>query len=260
MSDPEKPSPPPSCCATCGCEATACVHTNCGDKFHVPPPPSAAMSEERFRLAEASDPACPMHSELYAEARRARAAYDAACLLIEKIGADNVVLRERMDRLNEQRDAAEAKVAELERYTATPVSAAKARPAKAKRKSVTVEIVLPPISDDESDDEVSRGLRRLTERLSEQGAPKSGGFLGGEFGYGCNFENEVFVMHPFCWCEEDSCPWCNAENAPNFLHKRSGFRVNWYKYIGRGMEIVPSVDLGWNAIIAECFASIEVRP
>ena len=37
------------------------------------PSPAERMSDERFRIAEASDPACPMHTELYAEARRARA-------------------------------------------------------------------------------------------------------------------------------------------------------------------------------------------
>ena len=26
--------------------------------------------------------------------------------------------------------------------------------------------------------------------------------------YGANFDNDVFMLHKFCWCEEDDCPWC----------------------------------------------------
>lgn len=28
--------------------------------------------------------------------------------------------------------------------------------------------------------------------------------------YGTNFENETFMMHRYCWCEEDDCPWCGG--------------------------------------------------
>lgn len=150
--------------------------------------------------------------------------------------------------------------------------------------------------------------------------------------YGTTFENEQFLMHPFCWCDRDSCPWCagcscpqspeevyldgqlisdwsaaNAailgeymgrftrendkadeqewerriaernsrlktvylrrvhscvpkglmtdieaglgeqpyQKAPNFWHKPSGFKVWWYKYIGRDMETngTPSEEM-----------------
>lgn len=26
--------------------------------------------------------------------------------------------------------------------------------------------------------------------------------------YGINFENDIFMIHPYCWCEEDNCSWC----------------------------------------------------
>jgi len=26
--------------------------------------------------------------------------------------------------------------------------------------------------------------------------------------YGTDFENETFLMKPFCWCEKPDCPWC----------------------------------------------------
>lgn len=68
--------------------------------------------------------------------------------------------------------------------------------------------------------------------------------------YGTEFENEVFMMHPYCWCWRAGCPWCaedtndrimnqkntEGKSAPNFHHKPSGFKVWWYKYIGRGMD------------------------
>jgi hypothetical protein len=54
--------------------------------------------------------------------------------------------------------------------------------------------------------------------------------------YGAAVENETFSMHPFCWCEEEKCPWCGPDNAPNFHYKPLDFKLWWYKYIGRGME------------------------
>jgi hypothetical protein len=33
--------------------------------------------------------------------------------------------------------------------------------------------------------------------------------------YGADFENEVFMMHPFCWCEKDDCPWCGGCDCPD---------------------------------------------
>lgn len=88
--------------------------------------------------------------------------------------------------------------------------------------------------------------------------------------YGTNFENEVFLMHRFCWCdaEDGSCLWCihgdhpdferllserfgsegggeydyqrhrarHYYDPPNFWHKPTDFRVRWYKYIGRDVE------------------------
>lgn len=196
--------------------------------------------------------------------------------------------------------------------------------------AVEVQIVLPAVSEDS----VSTGLVFLTEMLdSSKKKAAVQGFLGGAFGYGCEFENDTFMMHPYCWCESDQCPWCagcecpesadhyfvdgkevtydgwmdfycievygmtseehkkvwlktkapmdwekksdaaNARrttshdklcrvcrgefgNAPNFLHKRSGFSVNWYKYIGRGMEIKPGNE-EWSVVIKDCLRSIE---
>ena len=53
--------------------------------------------------------------------------------------------------------------------------------------------------------------------------------------YGVEHENDVFMMHPFCWCERQDCPWCGG-GAPNFWYKPTNFKVWWYKYIGRDMQ------------------------
>lgn len=191
---------------------------------------------------------------------------------------------------------------------------------------------------------VGDDLRHLTEVLDNAGSEKSGGLLGGVYGYGCDYENDVFEMHPFWWgdCEcgfdaleaewedahdhESSCyqavirqrgfldfddprrddltyeerekhngdivaavcaemgldPYygsyvhcaCSHDQAwktwrgehdhdpkcgvvrPNFLHKKSGVRVDWYKYIGRSME-APDVDrVEWQRIMDEALDSV----
>lgn len=142
-----------------------------------------------------------------------------------------------------------------------------------------ITVVLPSADDDE----VSNGLRRITKAICDTFPNEfdSGYGLGGEHGYGENFENEVFMMHKFCWCSGDDCPWCSysddegqyfqerfrcygAEDggqykgAPNFWHKHSGFKVWWYKWIGRDNEFSGVCD--WRAIEAECLSSIvEMR-
>ena len=157
-----------------------------------------------------------------------------------------------------------------------------------------------------SDNTVGHGLVLITEALAEKGADVTGGLLGGEYGYGANVENDVFMMHQFCWCESDDCPWCwgctcpedvdiyevrgqqvdfqdwldeydrtenrershrkqsdlvcdwcrgERENAPNFLHKPSGSKVSWYKWIGRSMEV--DLKAPWRKILTDCLAEIE---
>lgn len=161
-----------------------------------------------------------------------------------------------------------------------------------------IEIILPECSEDK----ISADLRYLTEVLDSQGADISGGLLGGTYGYGAYYENDTFMMHPFCWCDQDDCEWCMGctcpeeayeyrvegiavdidswvaayqkkkdivrheefqcdyckgliGRAPNFLHKPSGTRVRWYKYIGRGMEVELLWD--WVDIMNECLESLK---
>jgi len=136
------------------------------------------------------------------------------------------------------------------------------------------------------DDALSVILRVLTHRLSLiLPDKKGGGCFGGEYGYGVEFENETFLMHPYCWCdkEDGSCLWCLRDHPefipllsarfgttedgyydeatgyfdpPHFWHKPSGLRVRWYKYIGRGMGVRAEGDITAHDVLASCLESL----
>ena len=55
---------------------------------------------------------------------------------------------------------------------------------------------------------VSDDLRRLVEALAVSGVEPVTGLLGGSYGYATAYENDVFGLHPFCWCDRDTCAWC----------------------------------------------------
>lgn len=110
-----------------------------------------------------------------------------------------------------------------------------------------------------------------------------------------NFENEVFFMHSYCWCEKIDClhctPWLGNETncsedesrayrkkqeaeiaerfgsgslnnwgrAPNFWHKRTGMKVNWYKHIGRGMEFYNPNNADIIEVFQECISSLSTN-
>lgn len=168
--------------------------------------------------------------------------------------------------------------------------------------AATLTIVLPTVTNDA----VTRGLIRLTRAIDSSGTTAVvQGVLGGQYGYGADYENEVFMMHPYCWCEKPGCPWCvgceclekdqhyfigerevsyelwrdeysrtgntlrseRQDNpcafcrdevvpAPNFLHKASGFKVHWYKYAGRDMEISSPNGVRFSRVLKECLQSL----
>ena len=105
-----------------------------------------------------------------------------------------------------------------------------------------------------SDDFISSHLRQLTKLIDPEGMNFG---IGGEYGYGANFENDTFSMNRYCWCERDKCAVCNG-TRDLFYHKPSGSKINWYKYIGRDMEIdckIPFAD-----IFADCVNSLREAP
>lgn len=152
----------------------------------------------------------------------------------------------------------------------------------------TVHIILPSRDEDNLSDMLIKITKAIEDR--EFGGPNGYG-LGGAYGYGAEYESPVFMMHRYCWCERQECPWCagcecsgpeanakpncdfctgkvpqpetgaigNGNAAPNFWHKPSGLRVWWYKYIGRGMETHALPD-DLAPILAECLADIAASP
>lgn len=107
------------------------------------------------------------------------------------------------------------------------------------------------------DEAISSALYGLTETIATRTGVEPGhGLLGGEWGYGCDYENDVFRMHPYCWCGREDCAYC-GHHAPLFFHKASGFSVYWYKYIGRDMEFSRFLDVAeWHSILGDCLASL----
>ncbi|SII94932.1 Uncharacterised protein [Mycobacteroides abscessus subsp. abscessus] len=106
-----------------------------------------------------------------------------------------------------------------------------------------------------SEDLISDSLRTLTREL--QGITNEGalGFLGGEYGYGCDYENDVFMMHPFCWCERADCPWCLDCECPEGAEEYSvgGEVVDFQRYCdeydltgntNRSFRVVPELECG----------------
>lgn len=91
-----------------------------------------------------------------------------------------------------------------------------------------VRIILPAVSDDK----VSSDLRYLTEVLDGLGADRAQGLLGGEYGYGCEYENDVFEMFPYWWgdctCgfEDAEIAWANENpHAPSCWQER--YNAEW---------------------------------
>jgi hypothetical protein len=114
-------------------------------------------------------------------------------------------------------------------------------------------------SDEQSLVELTRQLRLKT--------GESGGFgLGGQDGYGINYENDVFMMHPYCWCEQDDCKWC-SKDEPNFIFKPTKCGIRWYKYIGRDQVQEGKLPADWlkqciNSIWSkdDCWYEIDISP
>lgn len=117
---------------------------------------------------------------------------------------------------------------------------------------VEIQVVLPPRTSGLP--ELEDFLRELTKVLLERSGEEDCWGLGGEFGYGADFENDVFMMRRFCWCEKEDCPWCGEEQRPNFVHKPSGSTVKWYKWIGRSMEVDLRASVA--TIRDSCLASL----
>lgn len=57
----------------------------------------------------------------------------------------------------------------------------------------------------------------------------------GEWGekYGSFVDNETFMMHPYCWCDRDDCPWCGGCDCPeeNFHYFVDGKECSYKEFV-----------------------------
>ena len=81
-----------------------------------------------------------------------------------------------------------------------------------------LQIILPhgALGDSADDSVLDRALRSL----AVQASPDPEGEWASK--YGTLVDNAVFMMHPFCWCEQDDCPWCVGCTCP-----ASAFHYFW---------------------------------
>lgn len=91
---------------------------------------------------------------------------------------------------------------------------------------------------------VEQGLVELTRQLVLKTGQSGGVGLGGENGYGIDYENDVFSLHRYCWCDKSSCKWCNG-NAPNFFYKPTKCEISWYKWVGRDQKQKGTLPKNW---------------
>lgn len=120
---------------------------------------------------------------------------------------------------------------------------------------------------------VARDLVDVTRHLDRAGHQAEAGALGGRFGYGVEYENDVFEMHPFCYCDRRDCEVCEDQGSdveyrvdfprkPHFRVKGTAIEVRWYKWIGRSMDVRPPDLTGpqWVEVMARVRASIPPVP
>lgn len=97
------------------------------------------------------------------------------------------------------------------------------------------------------------------------------GYSYGQYGYGSlltansgepDYINNVFEMRSYCWCDSgwDQYEGIHPEGCPpNFLYKKNGLIINWYKHAGRGITSnmeYPGAKK-WAKAIMTCIESIK---
>jgi len=75
--------------------------------------------------------------------------------------------------------------------------------------------------------------------------------------YGTHVDNEVFEMHPYCWCDNEDCVQCGKGEQANFHYKPTGFTLTWYKYALRDAYMSKNLSKSeFKEIIDRCVAKI----
>ena len=112
-----------------------------------------------------------------------------------------------------------------------------------------IEIIVPAGPDET--DALTHGLVGLTEAIAQVDAELvAHGFLGGEFGYGARFENDVFVMRPFYWGDCD----CGANERGEAWHAANEHSAECFRSILQRRFAEYDEDSGYNAIDAATHA------
>jgi hypothetical protein len=78
------------------------------------------------------------------------------------------------------------------------------------------------------------------------------------------YVNEVFEMRSYCWCdsgwdEDDTSPHAKG-CPPNFVYKKNGLVITWYKHAGRGITAnmeYPGAK-NWFKAVTSCIESIII--
>lgn len=71
-----------------------------------------------------------------------------------------------------------------------------------------VHVILPPVASSQVDLDLVALTKAMEEQCTEHEYHGYG--LGGESGYGHDYESDTFLMHQFCWCEREDCVWCSG--------------------------------------------------
>lgn len=118
-----------------------------------------------------------------------------------------------------------------------------------------------------SNSALAEALCALTATLQQITGEGPHGVLGGADGYGCEYENDVFMMHPFCWCESADCPWCRSCECPHEYEyfDPSGNRCSEAEFDKYGFADYPD-DRKFDSMVfvgqecRNCVAKPEVAP
>lgn len=69
--------------------------------------------------------------------------------------------------------------------------------------------------------------------------------------------NDIFEIHPYCWCNRADCPQCGQLTQPNFIYKKSGLIIAWYKYPFRGAYSNKKISKKeFKKLVQECIDSL----
>lgn len=89
----------------------------------------------------------------------------------------------------------------------------------------------------------------LTKALVDNGlADEPGWGLGGTWSYATDYSNDTFILHRFCWCEQEDCPYCHGCDCPDeaWYYTVDGKQCTyseWIKFfddnVPRANEVLP---------------------